>query len=118
MPAAQKSSPEAPKKALRVRATRLGYYDHKRRREGDVFTLRPVVGKKLEKTTPGGVGKLVPHTFTVEEQFSEYWMEVVASSTPEHTTSAPEDLRRKHEEILQARRPGDDVNPDPLGASQ
>lgn len=82
---------QGPRKALRVRATRMGYYEHLRRREGDVFTLKD------------------------ESHFSESWMEAVDARTPERTTSAPEDLRRQHDEILKSRAPiAEDGNP--LGA--
>jgi hypothetical protein len=71
---------------MKVRALRIGYYDHVRRREGDVFELKPVKGHKREG------GKLVPHVFTVEEQFSHVWMEKVAKNTPEKTSTAQQAL--------------------------
>lgn len=55
--------------SLKVRATKLGYHDHRRRYAGDVFLLYPY--KKD--------GKVV----TPEQQFSKNWMEKVDPSTPE-----------------------------------
>ncbi len=53
---------------MKVRATRLGYYDFERRRPGDVFEL------------------LDPR------DFSPRWMARVADSTPEQNTTAQEAL--------------------------
>lgn len=46
---------------MKVKAIRLGYYQHKRRREGDVFELESVKGKDGEIISP-------------EKQFSDKWM--------------------------------------------
>lgn len=54
------------------------YYDHARRREGDVFTIR-------------------------ERDFSKRSMRRVDPSTPERITTGAEDLRKKHDEILGGR---------------
>ena len=74
---------------MRVRAIALGYYDHKRRRPGAVFDLKPVKRMKVDKA-----GKPIfqkdgkTHDFEMispEKQFSS-WMEKVdasASLTPE-----------------------------------
>lgn len=56
---------------MRVKALMPGMYDNKRVKEGEVFVLRPIKGKWINKTT----GALEDHTFTVEEQFSHRWME-------------------------------------------
>lgn len=78
LPRAASAAPEAKPKArpVKVRATRVGYYGDQRRRIGDVFTI-----PSLEK----------PH-------FSSKWMELVDDKTPEHTTSAPEALKKWHED--------------------
>lgn len=56
---------------MKVRALRLGYYGHERRREGAVFELKP-------KKVKGKDGKeaIIP----AEAQFSEAWMEKVEGS--------------------------------------
>lgn len=55
---------------MKVKATQLGYHDHRRRRPGDVFVLRPI--KKMD-------GSVI----TAEKQFSKNWMEKVDASVPE-----------------------------------
>lgn len=81
---------------IRVRATRMGYYNNLRRREGDVFTLHDA------------------------RLFSKNWMVVVPVATPERHTRANEALKREHDEVLaetlgkgaavQAQRPADPDN--------
>lgn len=56
--------------SIKVKATQLGYYEHKRRREGDVFTL---VERKDR------FGKIM----TAKQQFSSKWMKKVNEDTPE-----------------------------------
>lgn len=62
---------------MKVKATQLGYHDHRRRRPGDVFVLRPI-----EKAD----GKII----TPEQQFSKKWMEKVGESVPELNQKKPE----------------------------
>jgi hypothetical protein len=66
---------------LKVRAIRVGYYDHVRRREGDVFIIKD------------------------PKEFSKVWMEPVKPNVPEQVTSAPEALKKHHDEV-QAQRYG------------
>jgi hypothetical protein len=61
---------------IKVRATQMGYFDLKRRREGDVFYIRSA------------------------SQFSKRWMEIVEGSLPLKQTGAQAALDRKHDEIL------------------
>lgn len=86
---------------IKVRATRQGYYDHIRRMEGDVFFIAK------------------------EQDFSHKWMQRVGAHIPERVSSASDNLRRQHDEILASRIPGSgtplvDDEPDagnnPLGA--
>ena len=67
---------------LKVRATRMGYYDHIRRRERDVFVLSD------------------------EAHFSRRWMERVDPGTPERVTTGAEELRAKHNETIRDRVSG------------
>lgn len=56
-----------------VRAKKLGYYNHKRIREGEEFMLKPIKGFEQDK-----FGRtLSAKTFSEEEQFSPNWMEKV-----------------------------------------
>ena len=64
---------------MKVRAKELGYYNHKRRREGVEFDL---VEKK-------GLVNGVEKTITVEDQFSDKWMERLAGSEPVKKAGRP-----------------------------
>jgi len=55
---------------MRVRAISQGYYQHRRRYKGDVFTLTPYTKRD---------GTVVD----AEKQFSKVWMEKVDKATPE-----------------------------------
>jgi len=68
------------KRRCKVRATAVGYYDHKRRREGNVFWIADE-----------------------ETEFSPRWMEKVDARTPEVTTTGAAELRRQHDEVLAER---------------
>ena len=67
---------------IKVRATQMGYYDHARRRVGDVFVIAN------------------------EQAFSSRWMERVGANEPERTTTATQALRQQHDEIIASRTPG------------
>jgi hypothetical protein len=60
---------------MKVRAIKECYYDNKRRKKGSVFELREIKGMKLNAER-----KLVPHVFTVKEQFSATCMECLDES--------------------------------------
>lgn len=66
-----------------VRATAMGYYDHKRRREGAVFELKPITRKRVKD----GVEKEV--TIRPDQQFSARWMEKLpeAAAAPKVDTT-------------------------------
>jgi hypothetical protein len=84
----QYEAPAPRRGAIKVEATQLGYYDDKRRRIGDVFTI------------------------TSMKEFSDRWMRRVDSSTPERITTGAEELRRHHDEILKAKAAGGGIGPD------
>ena len=86
---------------FKVRALQMGYYEHMRRRVGDVFVIQS------------------------EQEFSTRWMERVSDHTPERVTGANAAIRQQHDGILsgevsRASVLGDDTPPDtdanPLGA--
>ena len=65
----------------------MGYYDNKRRREGEVFELRAMSGLFKDKD-----GKLVKGVKQPEELFSEKWMEKVEDE--EREEMAPKKARK------------------------
>jgi hypothetical protein len=73
---------------FKVRATAMGYHNDERKRIGDVFTLN------------------------YAHEFTSKWMERVASATPHRATTGQQELRRKHDEMLQERSSGLVVGPD------
>lgn len=77
--AAPRSAPAAraavPSTRIKVRARKMGYYEHERRRVGDVF--------RVERA-----------------QFNPSWMVAADSSTPIQRTTGKQELRKKHDEIL------------------
>lgn len=66
-------------KTLTVEATQMGYFDHTRRRTGDVFD--------------------VP-----EDAFSSTWMRTVDGSTPRRTTTSREAVKREQDRTLATKR--------------
>lgn len=86
---------------MRVRATKLGHYDHKRIREGQVFELKTVQGHRKNKD-----GKLTPIILKPEQQFSESWMERLEASPK---ADAPVKGRAKKNEVEQEISTDDDV---------
>lgn len=89
---------------IRVRATRMGYYMHVRRREGDVFSLIPqnIIETVEEKDLKGRVvgNKKVSRLMTAREQFSARWMEEVEPQTPGKVTTGKQDLKAKHDDLI------------------
>lgn len=59
---------------IKVQATQLGYYEHKRRREGDVFLL-------VERKDRYG------NVMSAKSQFSKKWMELADPAAPESVST-------------------------------
>lgn len=74
---------------MKVRAIKLGYYGHLRRREGVIFELKQVEGLDSK-------GK--PHTFTEEEQFSDKWMEKLDTEEVQEVEKEEKVLAKKHKQ--------------------
>lgn len=87
-----------PKDRIKVMATQTGYYDHIRRRPGDVFFID---GAGLEADVVVN-GKVTRKKGDVAA-FSTKWMEEVEDSTPESHSTANQHLRRQHDELLASR---------------
>jgi hypothetical protein len=89
---------------VQVKDDETGYFDHIRRREGDVFTIpdeprRPLV--EIERRVFGDVVDAVADANgTIPLAFSFKWMTPVRPSTPERITSAPEALKQSHDRVL------------------
>lgn len=90
---------DAVKDRIRVRATRTGYYEHIRRREGDVFTLIPRRIPVMDEDT----GKPIPgetRIYTAREQFSENWMEFAPAATRETLSTSKQHITKEHDAII------------------
>jgi len=82
----------AARTGAKVRATKVGYYLHTRRRVGDVFRLAKA------------------------SDWSAHWMERVGADVPESLTLPNEALRQEHDDILKMKtQPGMQVGPDNVG---
>lgn len=82
---------------MRVRAIQLGYYGMQRREEGEVFELKPT--KALNKKT--GLMEVV----SVEQQFSNKWMERVTEESKTRRGVKPQE---KSEEPVVEKPSGDE----------
>lgn len=85
-PAPAATEPKPKEKRIKVRALETGYYDHARRREGDVFIAD-------------------------EKDFSKRWMERVSTGTPERVSTAQESIDKQNAELKASRlgTAGDDT---------
>lgn len=83
---------------IRVRATRTGYYEHVRRREGDVFTLIPRTIPVMDRKTgkPTGDSRIL----TAKEQFSEVWMELAPATARESVSTSKQHITKEHDKII------------------
>lgn len=79
---------------MKVRATQSGYIYHKRRREGEVFELKPIKGFVQNKD-----GKNKPFEFTAEQQFSSLWMEKVDDDYIEHEMMQDDQRKRRKRKV-------------------
>lgn len=75
IPSRAARAPKKKGKPIKVMATRTGYYDHGRRRPGDVFICD-------------------------EKDFSATWMQKVAPGTPERVSTSQDEIDRQHDELL------------------
>jgi hypothetical protein len=92
------SSISATAKRIKVRAVRTGYYDHARRRAGDVFTIdeKDFSDANREPT------KEKPH-------LQPGWMVKVPARTPESITTGQEELNQTYD-AARAQRAGQNVD--------
>jgi 2-phospho-L-lactate transferase/gluconeogenesis factor (CofD/UPF0052 family) len=76
-PAQAATAPKAKAKRVKVEATQTGYYDHARRREGDVFIIDDC-------------------------DFSEKWMKRAPTGAAPSISTAQQNIDKQHDEILAA----------------
>jgi hypothetical protein len=114
---------------MKVKATRLGFYNHARRREGDVFVIADKPRRKVRKTeerqfeeiedaSTGAMRKILKRRFlpdppevhavadkdgTVPEALGT-WMEPVSAREPEKVSTSQQEIDRKTDEIKATNR--------------
>lgn len=109
---------------MKVRATRIGYFNHIRRREGDVFSIpdtprrpvRKIETVESEEIVDSGTGTVhriakrrfrpdAPEVLALADKAGTVpaalgsWMEPVSARTPDKTSTAQEALNQKSDEI-------------------
>lgn len=72
-----------------VRATRVGFFGHKRIKEGQVFELADLEVKKMELDPKTKKKKEVKFVYKADEQFSPEWMEKVSETEAKAEKQAP-----------------------------
>lgn len=91
---------------VRVIEGMQGYYDHLRRHERDVFTIpdAPTRGvSKAEFDQFPVLASVADKNGQVPVAFSARWMEPVSRTTPERTSTAQEQINKKHDEEMASR---------------
>lgn len=103
---------------MKVTAIGFGYFDHIRRREGDVFSIPDAPRRKpspKELQYHGEAMKLATDkNGEVPQAYSGVWMRPVKENTPERVTTSQKALDRRTEEIRQEKAGtlGADANAD------
>lgn len=102
---------------IKVQATQMGYFDHIRRRAGDVFTIPGDTYEEDQVVTDATTGRdRTMHRAGEVQAFSTRWMRRVSGSTPERITTGKEDLARQHDELLSSKMGG--TRPEPDGGTR
>lgn len=108
-----KTKADGQRERIRVRATRTGYYEHVRRREGDVFTLIPRSIPVMDRKTGKPTGEM--RIFTAKEQFSEVWMELAPATARETVSTSKQHITKVHDAIIRENMGLGDPNADDEG---
>jgi hypothetical protein len=82
---------------MKVMAIATGFFDHMRRREGDVFSIPATPAKKANEEQAAKLG--VKKGDSIPSAFSARWMQPVASSTPDRVSTAQQALNKKQDEL-------------------
>jgi len=85
---------------IKVKATRMGYYGHLRRRPGDVFELEDI------ETTKNGKRVVIK----AETFFSQNWMVKVEGKTPAKVSTSQQAINDASADIKSGRTPGAPVS--------
>lgn len=107
IPGAAREPQPQPKAGIKVRATRVGYYGDKRRREGDVFLIDPEVYPKDVLNDPKDEKSGVRFAKGALVYFSPTWMEFVEPEAPLKETGAAEALKAEQDKLRSAKSTGD-----------
>lgn len=87
-----------PIKGIRVMATKIGYYDDKRRRTGDVFTIDGALDDRQTIDVFADDGTIIRTyknpRYNKVAAFSDKWMVPVDANTAERLTTGQQDLER------------------------
>lgn len=85
---------------MKVRATRIGFFNHIRRREGDVFTIPDTPRRKLSDKDANRIEfePVKDKAGTVPAAFGT-WMEPVGAREPEKTSTAQEALNKASDDL-------------------
>lgn len=81
---------------IKVRATKLGWQNNRRRRPGDVFTISGETFAADVVETPKRGTPVVLHRQGDVKEFAATWMELVDADTPEQSMS-PSDYARQQQ---------------------
>lgn|SRR5512138_845629 len=90
-PAPPQTAPKKKTTRMRVVATKTGYYDHARRRAGDVFDIEAADFSDADRTEKNG------------QPAPPGWMRRVDASTELSHSTAQDEINRQHDETLAAR---------------
>lgn len=93
---------------MKVRAIRPGFFNHIRRREGDVFSIpdKPVRKLNAKELASGSFDAVVNKAGEVPAAFGS-WMEQVGKSEPERTTTAQQALNKASDELKAGKAPAE-----------
>lgn len=82
---------------MKVQATKIGYYDHVRRREGDVFDIKDQPRRKPEKKEVqlDSCKAVMDKDGKVPEAFSSLWMVKALQGAERKTTGAQAAINKK-----------------------
>jgi len=102
---------DGPTIKVRVKEDCEVYYEHERKRAGDVFTLKPRMVNQYdikfqEVKRDKKTGEVLKRLLTAEQQFSAMAMERIEDEADETVSTAQDAINRQSEDIKRARQAG------------